>query len=191
MKPRLYPFRLFKQDQVNRQKLVSHYREQRGRPVDFATILRELMSEKVNYDELMHLNADGIRALAVAPRPFVLIDPTAVPEPQLARDWQQAAEAVAREYLTKAAQRIEDAAAGGPDRLNRATLDFIREGASVGDRHRLLFSAAANLGEFDCPPRLACALLMPSALDSGLTPADAVRQIECGLKCAATPERGC
>lgn len=141
----------------------------------------------------MHLNADGIRTLATAPRPFPLVDPTAVPEPQLELDWHQAAEAVAREQQVKASQKVEDVAAGGPDRLNRATLDFIREGASVGDRHRLLFSAAANLGEFDCPPKLACALLMPSALDSGLAPSDAARQIECGLKSAAsgTPESGC
>ena len=80
-----------------------------------------------------------------------------------------------------------DAAAGGPDRLNRATLDFIAGGAGTGDRHRLLYSAAANLAEFDCPPRLAFALLMPAALDSGLAPADAVRQIECGLRTAGPP----
>ena len=47
MKPQLYPLRLFKQDQENRRKLVSHYSKERGRPVDFATILRELVQEKV------------------------------------------------------------------------------------------------------------------------------------------------
>ena len=147
---------------------------------------------RLSYDELMHLNADGIRKLAVAPRPFMPVDPPIVSEPQLERDWHQTAEAVAHEQEDKAAQKVEDVAAGGPDRLNRATLDFIRGGASVGDRHRLLFSAAANLGEFDCPPKLACAILMPSALDSGLTPSDAARQIECGLKSAASvSERGC
>jgi hypothetical protein len=144
----------------------------------------------VSYEELMHLNADGVRTLAVDPRPFVLIDPTVVPEPQLECDWHQAAEAVAREQQEKAAQKIADAVAGGPDRLNRATLDFIHEGALVGDRHRLLFSAAANLGEFGCPPRLACALLMPSALDSGLALGDATRQIECGLKRSAVTDTG-
>jgi hypothetical protein len=46
----------------------------------------------------------------------------------------------------------------------------------------MLYSSARNLAEFRCPPRLAFALLMPAALDSGLAPKDAGRQIECGLK---------
>jgi hypothetical protein len=147
---------------------------------------------RVGYDELMHLSPDGIRALAAAPRPFLAVDPPDLVDPQLERDWDQAAAAVAREREGKATLKVADPAAGGPDRLNRATLDFIGEGASVGDRHRLLFSAAANLGEFACPPALACALLMPAALDAGLAPAEATRQIECGLKRAAgTPEGGC
>jgi hypothetical protein len=146
---------------------------------------------RLSYDELMRLSVDGIRALAATPRPYSPVDPTATPEPQLERDWQQAAGCISREQEEKAARTVEDVAAGGPDRLNRATLDFIRDGAGVGDRHRMLFSAAANLGEFDCPPKLACALLMPSALDSGLAPADAARQIECGLTRVAAPERGC
>jgi hypothetical protein len=140
---------------------------------------------RVSYEELMHLNADGVRTLAVDPRPFLLIDPTAVPEPQLEHDWHQAVEAVAREQQEKAARKVEDAAAGGPDRLNRATLDFIRDGAEPNHRHRLLFSAAANLGEFCCPPALAHALLTEAALDSGLTPGDVRRQIECGLRHSA------
>jgi hypothetical protein len=60
-------------------------------------------------------------------------------------------------------------------------MDFIREGADTGDRHRLLFSAAANLREFACTPALAHALLTPAALDSGLSPRDVQRQIDCGL----------
>lgn len=70
----------------------------------------------------------------------------------------------------------------GTPRLNRATLDFIRDGADQGDRHRLLFSAAANLAELGCPSALAHALLTEGALDSGLPPAEVRRQIECGLK---------
>jgi hypothetical protein len=71
--------------------------------------------------------------------------------------------------------------ANGDPKLNRQTTDFIRDGADAGDRHRLLFSAAANLGEFGCPPALAHALLTEAALDSGLSPSDVRRQIECGL----------
>ena len=64
---------------------------------------------------------------------------------------------------------------------------FIRDGAENGDRHRRLFSAAANLGDFGCSFDLAFALLAESALDSGLPPADVRRQIECGLKHRETP----
>jgi hypothetical protein len=53
--------------------------------------------------------------------------------------------------------------------------------AEQGDRHRLLFSAAVNLREFDCPPALAHAFLTDAALDSGLSPSDVRRQIECGF----------
>src|SRR5262249_29157029 len=67
-------------------------------------------------------------------------------------------------------------------RLNRATLEFIRDGAEEPNRHRRLFSATANLAEFSCPPPLAHTLLSEPALDSGLSPSDVRRQIECGLK---------
>ena len=74
-------------------------------------------------------------------------------------------------------------------RLNRLTLNFIRDGAAEGDRHRLLFSAAANLGEFGCPPPLARALLTEPALDCGLPPSEVRRQIDCGLASVLPPAR--
>lgn len=67
-------------------------------------------------------------------------------------------------------------------RLNALTGAFIREGATSGDRHRLLYSAACNLAEFQCPANLAYALLTPPGLDSGLSPSDVRRQIDCGMK---------
>jgi len=142
---------------------------------------------RLEHRELMHLSADAVRKLAENPRPF---DPPRLASElvtELEYDWNQAADAAARQVSAKIAIRIEDVAAGGPDRLNRATLDFIANGVGEGDRHRLLFSAACNLAEFGCPARLAFALLMPSALDSGLTPNDAGRQIECGLNAIVTP----
>ncbi len=146
---------------------------------------------RLEHRELMHLGADAILRLAEKPRPFDPPGPVAELVGELEHDWNQAAEVAAREFLTKAEQRIRDVAAGGPDRLNRATLDFITNGVGTGDRHRLLFSASANLAEFDCPLKLALALLMPTALDLGLTPSDAARQVECGLKnTAATPTEG-
>ncbi len=152
-----------------------------------------LYKVKLSYEELMGLSAEGVQTLAAAPRPYSPLDPTIAPVENLEVDWDQAAEVVASEFLAKTAQKIEDAATGGPDRLNRATLDFIANGAANGDRHRLLYSASRNLGVFGCPPKLAFALLMPTALDSGLSPSDAARQIECGLKDTAkiSLEGGC
>ena len=64
--------------------------------------------------------------------------------------------------------------------LNRITRAFLRDGAPPGDRHRLLFSAAADLAELGCPRNLAHALLTEPALDCGLRPKDVRRQIDCG-----------
>jgi hypothetical protein len=131
----------------------------------------------------MHLDAEGIRKLAATPRPYDMpAHPVGDPIPEMERDWLQAAATVADTERARQEQRAKATAAGGPDRLNRLTLDFIRTGAGTGDRHRLLYSAASNLGEFGCPSRLASALLMPSAIDSGLAPGDAARQIACGLQ---------
>ncbi|HEY2159261.1 MAG TPA: hypothetical protein VGH33_26785 [Isosphaeraceae bacterium] len=61
------------------------------------------------------------------------------------------------------------------------TREFIREGAVEGEREKRLFQAAANLAELDCPAELAHALLTESALDSGLTPGETRRAIDCGI----------
>ena len=100
---------------------------------------------------------------------------TAVP-PELAEDWQQAEAAVTEQQM---ARRERHAAPSG--RLNRTTLEFIRDGAEVGDRHPRLFRAAANLREFAAPPELIHALLTEAGLDCGLSPSDVRRQIDCGI----------
>jgi len=137
-----------------------------------------LHKRRLSLDELLHLSAERIRQLAAVPEPFAL-PPLTVAGDQAAADWQAALQAVEHEAKGKAQRRA--AVTNGTPRLNRATLDFIRDGADQGDRHRLLFSAAANLAEFHCPPALAHALLTEAALDTGLTPSDVRRQIECGL----------
>ena len=72
--------------------------------------------------------------------------------------------------------------------MNRSTLAFIREGAGTGDRHRLLFSAAANLAEFGCTPALAVALLEESRARLGACRRKTFAGgIECGLAAAAWP----
>lgn len=138
-----------------------------------------LHKRRLTYDELLG-PLEKIIELARTPAPFDVPAPTATSD-QAAADWQAAVALVNREAEGKAARR---AAGNGTPTLNRSTLDFIREGAGTGDRHRLLFSAAANLAEFDCTPALAVALLEESALDSGLAPKDVHRQIECGLTSA-------
>jgi len=109
--------------------------------------------------------------------------PLDVPEAPVANDrvaalWRNAEERVRRESEAHAQRKGQG---NGAAKLNRLTLEFIRNGAADGDRHRLLFSAAANLAEFGCPDALAHALLSDAALDSGLSPSEVKRQIDCGL----------
>jgi len=125
----------------------------------------------------------AIVELAATPAPFDVPNVTGTSEAAVA-DWHAATDLVAREGEAKAARRT---AGNGSGALNKATLAFIRDGAGTGDRHRLLFSAAANLAEFHCPLPLAVALLEESALDSGLSPKDVRRAIECGLSTVGTP----
>ena len=142
-----------------------------------------LHKRRLTLDELTGLSLDNIVELSRGSAAFDLPKPPRRND-QAAADWQTAAEQVARESEAKAARRV---AGNGSPTLNRATLDFIREGTGKGDRHRLLYSAAANLGEFGCPPALAVALLEEPALDSGLPPKDVRRGIECGLAAVPSP----
>lgn len=143
---------------------------------------------RLSYGELLGLTAERIVELASEPLAF---DPPAnVPDnPELCRDWEQAAKGVALDRQAKA----ERYPAGAPFKLAKKTLALIRGEwtPDTGDRHRLLFSAAANLGECGCPPALALDLLAGPGLNCGLTPADVDRQIKCGLAHGASePSRG-
>lgn len=137
-----------------------------------------LFKRRLDYDALMTLSLDGIKRLAAIPEPFDLTTPrpSADDIATMRRLWSDA-------VGLPVENRSEGADARPPtaDRLNRATLDFIRDGATVGDRHRILFSAAANLAEFGATYELVYALLADAALDSGLAPNEVRRQIECGL----------
>ncbi|GIW97052.1 MAG: hypothetical protein KatS3mg111_0385 [Pirellulaceae bacterium] len=141
---------------------------------------------RLAFGELLSVSTAGHIERAAKPMPFELPEPPGSVD-QAIRDWQTAL----REQTEADAARLERRRADKPARLNRQTLDFIRDGAVKGDRHRLLFSAAANLAEFGCPSALAHALLTDAALDSGLPPSEVRRQIDCGLAAvqqAATPE---
>ena len=142
-----------------------------------------LHKRHLTLDELTGLPLEKIVELSREPSQFDVPMPKGTSD-QAVADWQAAVELVAEEAEAKAVRR---AATGGVPILNRSTLDFIQHGADRGDRHRLLFSAAANLGEFGCPPSLAIALLEESALDAGLPPKDVRRQVECGLAAVGAP----
>ena len=132
-----------------------------------------LFKRRLALDELMHLSAEGIVELARQPEPFRVPRPTG-PSPIAAADWLDAAGAVER-------RAVERKTSYRDGRLTKTTLAFIREGTVDGERATSLFRAAANLAELGCPVDLAHALLTDAALDSGLTPSETRRQIDCGL----------
>ena len=134
-----------------------------------------LHKRRLAFDELLSLKTEAVLRLAVDPEPFDLPTPPA-PNPQAVDDWRTAAAETA-----KAATARRERRTNGAGRLNRSTLAFVRDGAGTGDRHRLLFSAAANLAELNCPPALAHELLTEAGLDAGLPPSEVRRQIDCGL----------
>lgn len=137
-----------------------------------------LHKRRLSLDELMGLSVERIQEFAREPLAFDV--PTVSTRcDQAVTDWLEASQRVVSEAE---AVRERRSTGNGKAKLNRATLDFIRDGAGTGDRHRLLFSAAANLAEFGCPVELAHELLSQAALDSGLSPSETRRQIDCGLK---------
>lgn len=143
---------------------------------------------RIDYGELLNLSAARIVELAGEPLAF---DPPAnVPDnPGLRHDWEQAAKGVALDRQEKAARYP----AGAVAKLAKKTRALIRGEwtPDTGDRHRLLFSAAANLGECHCPESLALELLSEPGFNCSLSAADVQRQIKCGVAHGASePSRG-
>ena len=132
-----------------------------------------LHKRRLTVSETLTLTPVEIIELARRPVPFEF-DPTCQTNDLAVADWQEALVPAATDQKYRIG--IEQLS------LNRMTLDFIREGALTGDRHRRLFSAAANLSEFGCSQQLAEALLTEAALDCGLPPAAVKRQIKTGLE---------
>jgi hypothetical protein len=137
---------------------------------------------RLAFDELIHLSVEGIVKLARQPEPFAVPTMTTTSPTALA-DWLDAARTVERRAVERKTTYRES-------RLTRTTLMFIREGAVDGERATSLFRAAANLAEMGCPADLAHALLTDAALDSGLTPSETKRQIECGLAHGRRQQQG-
>ena len=137
-----------------------------------------LHKRRFTLNELLHLEPSRIRHLGSEPQAF---DVSSMPSTckNAIEDWQRSLD----KHNTKI-QAIETrrATATSSNALNRSTLEFIREGATAGERAKALFQAAANLAELGCSLDLASALLTEPALDSGLTPNETRRQIESGIK---------
>ena len=141
-----------------------------------------LHKRRLSFDDLMGLSVDAIKRLAETAEAFDVPTMPSVNE-QAVSDWREATESIERVTEAKAERRVRHSGAMS-SRLNRATRDIIAniEPIAAGDRHRRLFSAAANLSEFGCSTELAFALLSEAGLDSGLSPSDVRRQIDCGLQ---------
>ncbi len=137
-----------------------------------------LFKRRLTLDELSFLKPEAVVELARHPEPFKI--PTG---PGLfltaADDWAKARRVVARQADRR------PAVFNGEAKLTAFLRRFLRDGELEPD-HRAVstFRAAAELAEihqavgFDA---LAHALLSEAALDSGLTPSEAKRQIDCGL----------
>ena len=127
-------------------------------------------------EEVLNISADAVRRLAAEPRPGD------VPEPEPWCDWTLGEVWAQAESEVEATARSAPAAREDRQALNRATLDFLRNGAVNGERELRCFRAAANLAELGADERLAAALLRDVALDSGLAPGEAARAIAGGVK---------
>jgi hypothetical protein len=137
-----------------------------------------LFKRRLTLDELTYLKPEAVIDLARQPEPFRI---PAGPAHFLsaADDWAKARRAVARQAERRPTPRT------GEGRLSAFLRRFIRDGELEPDRRAVsIFRAAAELAElheavgFDA---LAHALLSEAALDSGLSPSEAKRQIDCGL----------
>jgi hypothetical protein len=163
---------------------------------------------RIDADDLLFLNADQVRRLALEPVPYDLPAPSS-PPPRLVADWNQVAAAVRGEgerqgrrivasgdaqtridpltRLSGAAQVRRTVANGeGRQRINPLTRSLLADPTSirVGERHKTILSAAADLASFPTIDDLVAALLTPPGLDTGLPPKEVSRQIACGIAMA-------
>jgi hypothetical protein len=137
-----------------------------------------LFKRRLSLDEVTHLKPEAIVDLARHPEPFRIPSGPALCL-SAADDWAKARRVVERQAERHAAPR------DGDGKLSAFVRRFIRDGELEPDRRAVsTFRAAAELAElyesqgFDA---LAHALLSEAALDSGLSPSEAKRQIDCGL----------
>lgn len=128
------------------------------------------------------LTVDDARIVAASPAPFEWpdLDGEGLVE-SLGAAWLLAEEEAAARQAAFGERRQLLAKGALTVRVNRLTLDLIRgETVAIGDRHRVIYSAARNLAEAGASPQLVSDLLREAALDTGLPPREVDRQIDCG-----------
>jgi len=127
------------------------------------------------------VTVNGVLDMARTPEAFDVPSTDGVESADmLATVWDTAGRAVANKAAAVEQRRLEVASGDRAVTLNKLTRAFLNGEVEAGDRHRLLYSAAANLAELGCPLPAVRELLTEPALDSGLPPKDVARQIECG-----------
>ena len=127
------------------------------------------------------VTVNGVLNMARTPEAFDVPSTDGVESADmLVAAWDTAGRAVASKAAAVEQRRLEVASGDRAVTLNKLTRAFLNGEVEAGDRHRLLYSAAANLAELGCPLPAVRELLTEPALDSGLPPKDVARQIECG-----------
>ena len=133
---------------------------------------------QLQFDELQNLTPDEIFTIATEPRKGWIPEHTPY-SPEAAECWAEVCKLVDDDQTATTERRASGSKAS---KLNPTTRAFLMDGAFVGDRHRELFSCAANFGEFSSIEELTFAILTPAGLNTGLTASEVQRQISCGLR---------
>jgi hypothetical protein len=146
-----------------------------------------LFKRRLKLDELTYLKTAAVIDLARQPEPFSIPRGPALCL-NAADDWAQA-----RRVVERRAERHE-ARRDGNVELSAHLKRFIRDGELEPDRRAVsTFRAAAEFAEIHAShgfDALAHALLADPALDSGLSPSEVKRQIDCGLAHGRRPKEG-
>jgi hypothetical protein len=132
---------------------------------------------KVELGDLQVSSAESITRRAVDPIPFE--PPIPAPSRLLLAAWNDAERDVRRRQTERQARRDGSTDAG----LNALTRQLVVEPIAIrpGERHRRLFSAAANMAELGTIENLIFAVLTEPGRDTGLPPRDVERQIQTGI----------
>ncbi len=133
-------------------------------------------------DMLDVITLRGVLDMARTPEPFDVPGTDGVESADmLVAVWERAARAVAEKAAAAEQRRVEFANGDRGGSVNKLTRAVLNGEVVEGDRHRLGYSAAANLAEVGCSPAAVRALLTEPLLDLGLPPKDVERCIDNGI----------